>query len=158
MMNKLPMKFIAYTFLFFVILLMSNFNACSQDSTAKMKTWVKDDKEFPGGQAALEKYLINNIDTTVPIRNKAKKGTYNVVVRFIISKDGIVSDVTPETRYGYGMEEELVKAIKKYSTWNPPRWKPAPQNAKTEIMFVRQSFVFFVPGRKGFFGRLFGKH
>ena len=39
---------------------------------------------------------------------QSKKGTYTVVVKFITTKDAVVSDVTPVTNYGYGMEEEVM--------------------------------------------------
>ena len=57
----------------------------------------------------------------VPVRNKAKKGVYTIVVKFITTKDGTVSDVVAVTNYGYGMEAEVMRVIKKsracHTTW-----------------------------------------
>ena len=45
--------------------------------------------------------------------------TYTVVVRFIVSRDGSISDVVAETKHGYGMEAEAMKIIKKGPKWTP---------------------------------------
>lgn len=147
------MKFILPIFICILILVITNQPAFSQDSSSKMKTWIINNKEFPGGLTAWENYLKKSIDTMVPIRNKAKKGIYTVLIRFIIAKDGTVSDVTAETKHGYGMEDEVIKAVKK-----SVRWQPAEQNAKKDYVYARQSFTFYVPKRKGFLYRLFHKH
>jgi len=94
-----------------------------------------------------ENYLRKNVDTTVPIRNKAKKGTYNVIVSFIIIKDGYVADVKAETNHGYGMEEEVIRAVKKYSRWG---WGQELENSKVVKQYHRLSFIFIVPKKKVF--------
>ena len=95
--------------------------------------------------SAWESYLRKNVDTTVPIRNKAKKGTYNVIVSFIISKDGYVADVKAETNHGYGMEEEVMRAMKKYSRWG---WGPASEKREVAKQYHRVSFIFIVPKKR----------
>jgi protein TonB len=67
----------------------------------------------------LEKIFQNNLDTDVPGSNGAPAGQYTVVVRFIVSKDGSVSDVVAETNHGYGMEQEAIRTIKKSGLWTP---------------------------------------
>src|ERR1700679_2930904 len=59
--------------------------------------------EFPGGQAAWAEYLSENINGRVPHKHKAPAGEYSVQIRFVISKDGSITDMTPLTNYGYGM-------------------------------------------------------
>ena len=41
---------------------------------------VEFESEFPGGDAAWIRYLQNNLNANIPIKNKAKKGTYRVVI------------------------------------------------------------------------------
>lgn len=102
-------------------------------------TKVEVEAAFPGGDGAWRRYLTNNLDANVPIENNADPGTYTVVVRFIVSKDGSVSDVTAETKQGHGMEEEAVKIIKK-----GPKWTPAIQNGRNVNAYRRQPITFIV--------------
>src|SRR5688572_2217358 len=65
--------------------------------------------EFRGGEAALKTFLEEHLDRKVPIIKKAPAGQYIVVVRCIIGSDGALMDVSPESRFGYGMEQEAVR-------------------------------------------------
>ena len=100
---------------------------------------VEIEAEYPGGSAAWAKYLKNNLDANTPVDNGASEGTYTVVVRFIVSKDGSISDVVAETKHGYGMEAEAMKIIKK-----GPRWTPAQQNGRMVNAYRRQPITFVV--------------
>ena len=100
---------------------------------------------FPKDSSAWQSYLRRNVDTLVPVRNKAKKGIYTVVVRFIISKDGAVSDVVAVTNNGYGMEEAVMRVIKK-----TPIWRPAQQNSQPVFKYHTISFTFTVPKKRFF--------
>ncbi len=102
-------------------------------------TSVQNEAEFPGGDAAWRRYLEKNLNPNTPIDNGAPEGTYAVVVQFIVSKDGSISDVKALSNYGYGMEEEAVKIIKK-----GPDWKPALQNGKNVNAYRRQPVTFLV--------------
>ena len=55
------------------------------------------------------------------MKKGAPKGTYTVVLSFMVSKDGTTSDITPVTHNGFGMKEELKWAIKKSPEWIPAR-------------------------------------
>ncbi len=105
----------------------------------KIFTKVENEAAFPGGEAAWRRYLERNLNPSAPVDNGAPQGTYQVIVRFIVSKDGSISDVTPETKFGYGMEEEAVKVIKK-----GPKWTPALQNGRNVNAYRRQPITFQV--------------
>jgi periplasmic protein TonB len=49
----------------------------------------------------------------------AKKGKYLVSVQFVVDKAGSISDVKALTSNGYGMEAEVLLAIKKKTKWLP---------------------------------------
>lgn len=100
---------------------------------------VEVEAAFPGGEGAWVKYLRKNLDPNVPIDNGAPEGTYQVVVRFVVSKDGSISDVQSETNHGYGMEQEAIKIIKK-----GPKWTPALQNGRNVNAYRRQPITFVV--------------
>ena len=109
------------------------------DDEGKVFYKVEIESEYPGGGAAWAKYLRNNLDANTPIDNGAAEGTYTVVVRFIVSKDGSISDVVAETKHGYGMEAEAMKIIKK-----GPKWTPAQQNGRMVNAYRRQPITFVV--------------
>ncbi len=98
---------------------------------------VEIDAEFPGGLGAWRKFLERNLTSPEDV----PPGTYQVIVRFIVSKDGSVSDVVAETNHGHGMEQEAVRVIKK-----GPKWTPAQQNGSIVKAFRRQPITFQVSG------------
>jgi protein TonB len=100
-------------------------------------TSVQIEAEFPGGVMAWKKYLENNLDAETPINNGAPEGTYTVMVRFVVSTDGSISSVEPETKIGYGLEAEAVKIIR-----NGPKWVPARQNGQQVNAYRRQQITF----------------
>lgn len=134
-------------FLYLLILLLSSQHTFSQTSISTNYTTLTNDSLYPGGQITWGDYLKKNVDTTAPIKNRAKKGAYTVIVKFIVTKDGSVSDVQAITNYGYGMEEAVIRVVKKSKSWTP-----APQNVKPVYRVGTVSFTFTVTKRK-----LFGK-
>ncbi len=102
-------------------------------------TKVEIEAGFPGGAGAFKKYLEKNLNANTPVEGGAPPGTYTVIVRFIVSKDGSISSVTPETSLGYGMEQEAAKIIKK-----SPNWTPAQQNGSIVNAYRRQPITFVV--------------
>jgi protein TonB len=113
--------------------------APKEEDEGKVFNKVEIEAEYPGGPAAWSKYLRNNLDANTPVDNQAPEGTYTVIVRFIVSKDGSISDVVAETKYGYGMEAEAMKIIKK-----GPKWTPAQQNGRYVNAYRRQPITFVV--------------
>jgi protein TonB len=109
------------------------------DDEGKVFNKVEIEAEYPGGAAAWGKYLRNNLDANTPVDNGASEGTYTVVVRFIVSRDGSISDVVAETKHGFGMEAEAIKIIKK-----GPKWTPAQQNGRYVNAYRRQPITFVV--------------
>ncbi|HMG83106.1 MAG TPA: energy transducer TonB [Ferruginibacter sp.] len=102
---------------------------------------VEQEAEFPGGPGAWMKFLTKNLDPNVPVDNGAPVGRYQVIIRFIVGRDGSASDIQPETNFGYGMEEEAIRAIKR-----APKWIPALQNGRNVNAYKRQPITFIVSG------------
>ena len=109
------------------------------DEEDKIFTKVENEAQFPGGQAAWVRYLQKNLNANAPVDNGAPSGTFQVIVKFIVSKDGSISDVQAESKHGYGMEEEAVKIIKR-----GPKWTPALQNGRNVNAYRRQPITFVV--------------
>ncbi|QJB40322.1 energy transducer TonB [Chitinophaga oryzae] len=80
--------------------------------------------EFPGGEAALFKYLKKNLMYPHMAQENGVGGT--VFVQFVVSRDGSISDVkTVGAAKGAGLEEEAMRVVRKM-----PGWKPGKQNGK----------------------------
>lgn len=94
---------------------------------------------FEGGMPVWIRYLQKNLKGETAEKNGARAGTYQVIVRFIVNKNGTVSDVMPETKFGFGMEQEVVRVIK-----NSPKWIPAIEMNEKINAYRRQPLTFVV--------------
>ncbi|MCX8020408.1 MAG: energy transducer TonB [Chitinophagaceae bacterium] len=79
------------------------------------------------------------LNPLVPYEHHAPPGTYKVTVRFYVDENGQLSQFQPVTAHGYGMEEEVIRFLKK-----SPAWLPARQNGKKTGAFAEQSVNFAV--------------
>jgi hypothetical protein len=94
---------------------------------------------FPGGEAGWRTFIETNLRADVPVRRKAPAGQYTVVVQFIVDKQGKLSDILPLTALGYGMEQEVVRVLRK-----SPKWLPAQMNGKPVKAYRKQPLTFVV--------------
>lgn len=79
--------------------------------------------EFPGGTAALMKYLSSNIKYPAISQEVGSQG--RVIVQFVVDKDGSISN--PEVVRGVDahLDREAIRVISAM-----PKWKPGVQNGK----------------------------
>jgi protein TonB len=80
------------------------------------------DPEYPGGQAALSRFLSQNLATPNDLETGEKK---MVRVRFKVDTDGVVTGFEIEQTAGADYDKEVIRVCKKMK-----RWKPASQNGK----------------------------
>jgi protein TonB len=59
----------------------------------KVFTTVQIPAKFPGGLNGWSKYLQRNLNSFLPVDNGARAEKYTVIVSFIVSKDGTISEV-----------------------------------------------------------------
>ena len=115
----------------------------SYENGAATTTSVSDrdekEAEYPSGSKGFVDFLGKNLRGDIATKNGARPGTYTVIVRFIIEKDGRVSNIIPETNLGYGMEEEVIRIIKSTSRWIPARQFGIPVKA-----YRRQPITFMI--------------
>ena len=95
--------------------------------------------QFQDGENSWKNYLAKNIKSKVPVKNGAPKGSYQVIIRFIIGVDGSIISAAPETHYGFGMEQEVRRVIE-----NSPAWKPLVMLGKKANAYRRQPITFVV--------------
>jgi protein TonB len=112
-----------------------------RDTTYKVIVQVE--ARFPGGTDAWIKHVQKTIDPREPFNRSAPAGEYVVIASFIVTKDGRVRKVQPETEHGFSMEKQLMYAID-----NGPRWIPATQDGIPVDSHRRESITFIVPERK----------
>lgn len=97
---------------------------------------VEIDAKFTG---SWKQFLEKNLNPNVPVDNLAPAGRYSVIIRFVVDKEGNVSNITPLTNQGYGMEQEAVRVLKKAA-----KWEPAIQNGLKVKAYKKQVIVFEV--------------
>lgn len=104
---------------------------------------VEKEAYFIGGEKAWLQFLSENINSKVPVKKKAPAGMYNVIIEFVVDVDGSISYINPLTNYGYGMEEEVMRVIKK-----SPLWVPAVQDDKKVKVYRKQPLTFKIEGKE----------
>lgn len=100
---------------------------------------VKKLPEFSGGKKAWQDFLRSNINITIPFTNRAVPGSYKVMIRFIVGSDGKLRDIGADTNCGYGMENEVIRCIKKSS-----EWIPAETSSGKKVSFTLRQVVTFI--------------
>jgi len=114
---------------------------CSDEMGSQLDSSLCVEKEahFPGEEKAWRSFLEKNLNPNVPVKNRASEGTYLVIVQFIVDKEGQVTEIKPLTKFGFGMEEEVVRILKK-----APRWIPAFQYGRNVKAYRKQPVTFVV--------------
>ena len=100
---------------------------------------VEIEPSYPGGETAWRKFLEKNLNPSVPSDRHAPAGAYTVFVQFIVDKEGNISDLRPLTKFGYGMEEEVLRIIKLSG-----KWEPGIQNGHKVNAYKKQRIDFGV--------------
>lgn len=85
---------------------------------------VEENPSFPGGQAALMKWLNENIKYPVIAAENGIEG--RVIVQFVVSKTGSISDVRVVRGVDPSLDKEAVRVVS-----NMPNWTPGRQNGTT---------------------------
>jgi hypothetical protein len=127
-----------------------SFSACSQNmNTGNLDSLNTGDTtiyevvdtaaHFPGGRTAWNKFIGETLNPTAPLEKSAKTGTYRVIIKFTVLKDGTLKDFQPETKYGHGFEEETIRTFKL-----SPKWIAAIKNGVQVNSTIKQTQVFVI--------------
>ena len=100
------------------------------ESTEKTFEVVEQMPTFPGGDAALMKYLSENIKYPKAAEKAGEQG--RVMVCFTVEKDGAISNVKVARSVTPSLDAEAVRAIK-----SMPKWSPGKQGGE----FVRVKYI-----------------
>lgn len=99
-------------------------------------TIVEDMPSFPGGDAALMKYLGKNIKYPSIAKDAGIQGT--VYVTFVVDEKGDVKDVKVLRSIGGGCDEEAIRVVENMPSWSPgkQRGKPVKVQYNLPIRFT----------------------
>jgi protein TonB len=91
--------------------------------------------QFPGGDAALLKWLGDNIQYPTIAQEQGIQG--RVVLRFVVKPDGSVDDVQVVKNLDPSCDKEAVRVVKKM-----PKWIPGKQNGNPVYVYYSLPVVF----------------
>jgi periplasmic protein TonB len=102
-------------------------------------TILEQQAEFPDGQAALFKWLSQNIKYPAVARENNIQG--KVILRFIVEKDGTVNGVTVLRGANELLDKEAVRVVKEM-----PKWKAGKQRGNSVRSYFTLPVVFKLEG------------
>ncbi|MBN3519579.1 energy transducer TonB [Algoriphagus lutimaris] len=91
----------------------------------------------PGGMKGWNEYLANNLSYPDQARRMGVEGT--VIVKFVVNKDGSVSNVEILRGIGAGADEEALRVVQ-----NSPDWKPGNQRGRAVNTRMRLPIRFML--------------
>lgn len=102
----------------------------------KIFTSVEQVPEFPGGQAALMKYLSSNIRYPAAAREDNISG--RAILQFVVDKDGSITNIVIQRDVtGSGFGKEAVRVVE-----GMPKWKPGKQNGQAVKVYYTLPVTF----------------
>jgi len=137
----LPLFLIVFALFAFKIKESNNAKRLSFNKLSKQVATSENEEpaEFTGGLEGWRRYLYRNTNFDALAEQKAPVGKYTVIVVFIVSKDGSISNIEAETKTGYGTEEEAIRTISK-----GPKWQPAKKDGVFVDTPVKQTITYTV--------------
>ncbi|WP_162053622.1 energy transducer TonB [Pontibacter pamirensis] len=90
----------------------------------KPYTYVEQMPTFPGGETEMLRYLGKNIRYPAAAQRAGIEGI--VVLSFVVSRTGEISEIEVIKKLGGGTDEEAVRVVK-----SMPKWTPGKQNGRT---------------------------
>lgn len=96
---------------------------------------VEQQAEFPGGTAALMKWLSSNI--RYPEAAQANDVQGRVIVRFVVEKDGSIGAANIVKGVDKDLDKEALRVVKKM-----PKWQPAKNNGVTVRSYFNLPVTF----------------
>lgn len=94
--------------------------------------------EFPGGQAAFIRFLSKNLRVPDNALDPGQK--IKIIVRFVVDKEGELSNIQFLQTKGEVFEHEVVRVLNKM-----PKWKPGMQNGEKVKVYFNLPIIFDAP-------------
>ena len=106
-----------------------------EDEPNKRFEHVEQMPQFPGGEAELMKYISNNIKYPPIAAENGIEG--RVVVRFVVEKNGKVSDINILRSVDPSLDKEAARVIR-----SMPTWIPGMQNGRNVAVYYTLPVLF----------------
>ncbi len=104
-------------------------------------TVVEENPSFPDGIKNMYQYIARNLRYPEPARRANVQG--KVFIKFIVRKDGSVSDLQILKGIGFGCDEETVRVL-----GSMPKWNPGKQNGKPVSVYFTMPVSFVLEENK----------
>lgn len=104
-------------------------------------SYVETMPEFPGGEEAMLKYVGRNVK--YPAKAAAENITGRVVVQFVVTKTGSITDVKVVKSVREDLDEAAMQVVR-----DMPNWKPGVQNKKPVNVFFNLPINFTLSDKK----------
>jgi protein TonB len=128
----------------FIILLGFSLTACRtlpiEMSEAEVLGEPLEDAEFPGGYEKMQVYIVENMNRNKIIdSSRSLEGSYRVMVKFDVEKDGSISNAVIEKSTSDCLlcEKAALRLVQ-----NMPNWTPAKMNGLPIVSPVRLPLTF----------------
>ena len=95
-----------------------------------------------GGTQGWRRFLEQGLSRLLDEKAKSRQwsaGQVTVLVQFVVDKDGSLSEFTPLTQYGKGIEEEVIRMLQR-----SPKWTPARQRGRVVKSYHKQPVTFAI--------------
>lgn len=99
------------------------------------KTAVIVEPSYKGGDEKLYKFLADNLN--YPDKARERRITGTVVLKFVVEKDGSITNIEITKSVARDIDEECIRVVKKM-----PRWKPGTVNGKPARFNYCQPIAF----------------
>ena len=103
----------------------------SDDNDNNTYTIVEEQPQFPGGNAALAKFLNENVKYPASAVEAKQQG--RVILTFTVSKDGSISDVKVIRCVSPDLDAEALRVVGSMPKWTPGKVKGEPVNVRYVI-------------------------
>jgi len=102
-------------------------------------TKTEEEAKFSDDPGAWKAYLMKNLNSNSAVDEGWKKGTHQVIIQFIVYKDGSIGDVKALTYAGSKTAQHCIDIIQK-----GPKWVPAIQNGRSVNAYRKQPITFVI--------------
>jgi TonB family protein len=103
----------------------------AQQENSEVFTYVEQMPEFKGGEGALMKFISTNIKYPINARNENIEG--RVIVSFVVTFEGKVTDLKVLRDIGGGCGDEALRVLKLSPDWKPGKQNGRPVNTKMVV-------------------------
>lgn len=102
-----------------------------------LSTREEEDAQFPGGARAWTKYITHALQDNIEELQKHRNSSGTCIIKFIVDKEGNISDVEATTMKNTRLAKVCTEAIK-----NGPKWIPAKQFGRYVNAYRLQPVTF----------------